>query len=120
MATMDIIKLAGGSPANFLDVGGGASADQIKNAFRILLADTDVKAVLINIFGGILRCDILAEGVIAAVRELDVKVPVVVRMKGNNEETGRKMLAESGLNFETADGMTEAAEKVVAAAGGAA
>ena len=120
MATMDIIKLSGGSPANFLDVGGGASADQIKNAFRILLADTDVKAVLINIFGGILRCDILAEGVIAAVRELDVKVPVVVRMKGNNEETGRKMLAESGLNFETADGMTEAAEKVVAAAGGAA
>jgi len=120
MATMDIIKLAGGSPANFLDVGGGASADQIKNAFRILLADADVQAVLINIFGGILRCDILAEGVIAAVRELDVKVPVVVRMKGNNEETGRKMLAESGLNFETADDMTEAAGKVVAAAGGAA
>ena len=120
MATMDIIKLAGGSPANFLDVGGGATADQIKNAFRILLADDDVKAVLINIFGGILRCDILAEGVIAAVRELDVKVPVVVRMKGNKEETGRKMLAESGLNFDTADGMTEAAGKVVAAAGGAA
>jgi succinyl-CoA synthetase beta subunit len=119
MATMDIIKLAGGSPANFLDVGGGATADQIKNAFRILLADADVKAVLINIFGGILRCDILAEGVIAAVRDLDVKVPVVVRMKGNNEETGRKMLAESGLNFETADDMTEAAGKVVAAAGGA-
>ena len=119
MATMDIIKLAGGSPANFLDVGGGANADQIKNAFRILLADTDVQAVLINIFGGILRCDILAEGVIAAVRELDVKVPVVVRMKGNNEEKGRKMLAESGLNFETADDMTEAADKVVAAAGGA-
>jgi succinyl-CoA synthetase beta subunit len=119
MATMDIIKLAGGSPANFLDVGGGATADQIKNAFRILLADDDVKAVLINIFGGILRCDILAEGVIAAVRDLDVKVPVVVRMKGNNEETGRKMLAESGLNFETADGMKEAAGKVVVAAGGA-
>jgi succinyl-CoA synthetase beta subunit len=119
MATMDIIKLAGGSPANFLDVGGGATADQIKNAFRILLADDDVKAVLINIFGGILRCDILAEGVIAAVRDLDVKVPVVVRMKGNNEETGQKMLAESGLNFETADDMTEAAGKVVAAAGGA-
>ncbi|MEE9197368.1 MAG: ADP-forming succinate--CoA ligase subunit beta [bacterium] len=120
MATMDIIKLAGGSPANFLDVGGGASADQIKNAFRILLADTDVGAVLINIFGGILRCDILAEGVIAAVRDLDVKVPVVVRLKGNNERKGRKMLQESGLNFDTADGMTEAAEKVVqAAAGGA-
>jgi len=119
MATMDIIKLAGGSPANFLDVGGGASADQIKNAFRILLADRDVRAVLINIFGGILRCDVLAEGVIAAVRDLHVEVPVVVRMKGNNEEKGRAMLKESGLNFATADGMTEAAEKVVRAAGGA-
>jgi succinyl-CoA synthetase beta subunit len=118
MATMDIIKLAGGSPANFLDVGGGASADQIKNAFRILLADRDVRAVLINIFGGILRCDVLAEGVIAAVRDLQVKVPVVVRMKGNNEEKGRAMLGESGLDFDTADGMTEAAEKVVRAAGG--
>ena len=119
MATMDIIKLAGGAPANFLDVGGGATADQIKNAFRILLADSDVKAVLINIFGGILRCDVLAEGVIAAVRDLSVKVPVVVRMKGNNEDKGRAMLKESGLNFETADGMTEAAEAVVRAAGGA-
>ena len=88
MATMDIIKLAGGSPANFLDVGGGANAEQIKNAFRILLADRDVRAVLINIFGGILRCDVLAEGVIAAVRDLGVKVPMVVRMKGNNEERG--------------------------------
>jgi succinyl-CoA synthetase beta subunit len=120
MATMDIIKLAGGSPANFLDVGGGASADQIRNAFRILLADPDVRAVLINIFGGILRCDVLAEGVIAAVRDLQVKVPVVVRMKGNNEEKGRQMLRESGLNFTTADGMTEAAEKVVGAAKGGA
>ena len=101
MATMDIIKLAGGSPANFLDVGGGASADQISNAFRILLADHDVRAVLINIFGGILRCDVFAEGVIAAVRDLSVKVPVVVRMKGNNEENGRQMLKESGLNFAT-------------------
>jgi len=119
MATMDIIKLAGGAPANFLDVGGGASADQIKNAFRILLADADVRAVLINIFGGILRCDVLAEGVIAAVRDLSVKVPVVVRMKGNNEERGRKMLRDSGLNFETADTMTEAADAVVRAAGGA-
>jgi succinyl-CoA synthetase beta subunit len=118
MATMDIIKLAGGSPANFLDVGGGASADQIKNAFRILLADSDVRAVLINIFGGILRCDVLAEGVIAAVRDLHVNVPVVVRMKGNNEEQGRKMLQESGLNFDTADDMTTAAAKVTAAAGG--
>jgi succinyl-CoA synthetase beta subunit len=119
MATMDIIKLAGGSPANFLDVGGGASADQIKNAFRILLADKDVKAVLINIFGGILRCDVLAEGVIAAVRDLHVGVPVVVRMKGNNEDKGQKMLQESGLNFETADDMTTAAAKVVSAAAGA-
>jgi succinyl-CoA synthetase beta subunit len=119
MATMDIIKLAGGSPANFLDVGGGATADQIKNAFRILLADKDVRAVLINIFGGILRCDVLAEGVIAAVRDLRVQVPVVVRMKGNNEDKGQKMLQESGLNFDTADDMTTAAAKVVRAAGGA-
>jgi succinyl-CoA synthetase beta subunit len=118
MATMDIIKLAGGSPANFLDVGGGANAEQIRNAFRILLADADVKAVLINIFGGILRCDVLAEGVIAAVRELGVKVPVVIRMKGNNEEKGKAMLRDSGLNFLTADDMTEAARRVVAAARG--
>src|SRR4030095_9901608 len=116
MATMDIIKLAGGSPANFLDVGGGASADQIRHAFRILLADPEVKAVLINIFGGILRCDVLAEGVIAAVRDLGVKVPVVIRMKGNNEEKGKQMLRESGLNFLTADAMNEAAKKVVSAA----
>ena len=119
MATMDIIKLAGGSPANFLDVGGGANADQISNAFRILLADPDVRAVLINIFGGILRCDVLAEGVIAAVRELGVKVPVVIRMKGNNEEKGKAMLRDSGLNFTTADDMSEAAQRVVAAAKGA-
>ena len=119
MATMDIIKLAGGSPANFLDVGGGANADQIRSAFHILLEDTDVKAVLINIFGGILRCDVLAEGVIAAVRDLHVEVPVVVRMKGNNEAEGRAMLAASGLEFQTAEEMTEAARKVVAAAGGA-
>jgi succinyl-CoA synthetase beta subunit len=117
MATMDIIKLAGGSPANFLDVGGGANADQIRNAFRILLADPEVKAVLINIFGGILLCDVLAEGVIAAVRDLGVKVPVVIRMKGNNEEKGKAMLRESGLNFATAEDMTDAARKVVAAAG---
>jgi len=100
-------------------VGGGATADQIKNAFRILLADKDVRAVLINIFGGILRCDVLAEGVIAAVRDLHVEVPVVVRMKGNNEDKGRKMLEESGLNFDTADDMTTAATKIVRAAGGA-
>jgi succinyl-CoA synthetase beta subunit len=120
MATMDIIKLAGGSPANFLDVGGGANAEQIRNAFRILMTDVDVKAVLINIFGGILRCDVLAEGVIAAVRDLNVKVPVVIRMKGNNEERGKQMLRDSGLNFATADDMKEAAKKVVHAAGGAA
>ena len=118
MATMDIIKLAGGSPANFLDVGGGASADQIRNAFRILLGDKEVRAVLINIFGGILRCDVLAEGVIAAVRDLHVAVPVVVRMKGNNEEKGKEMLRASGLNFIPVDDMTQAARKVVAAAGG--
>ena len=119
MATMDIIKLAGGSPANFLDVGGGANAEQIRNAFRILMQDRDVKAVLINIFGGILRCDVLAEGVIAAVKELKVEAPVVVRMKGNKETEGKEMLRTSGLNFTTADNMTEAAQKVVSAAGGA-
>jgi succinyl-CoA synthetase beta subunit len=118
MATMDIIKLAGGNPANFLDVGGGANAEQIRNAFRILLADPEVKAVLINIFGGILRCDMLAEGVIAAVRDLNVQIPVVIRMKGNNEERGKEMLRQSGLNFITADEMGDAARKVVAAAGG--
>ena len=117
MATMDIIKLAGGEPANFLDVGGGANAEQIRNAFKILLADKNVRAVLINIFGGILRCDVLAQGVIAAVQELDVKVPIVIRMEGTNVEQGKQMLAESGLNFQNADGMGDAAEKVVAAAG---
>jgi succinyl-CoA synthetase beta subunit len=114
MATMDIIKLAGGEPANFLDVGGGANAEQIKNAFRILMSDTSVKAVLINIFGGILRCDVLAEGVIAAVRDLGVPVPIVIRMEGTNVEQGKQMLRDSGLNFTTADTMSEAAERVVA------
>jgi succinyl-CoA synthetase beta subunit len=116
MATMDIIKLAGGEPANFLDVGGGANAEQIKNAFRILMADTHVKAVLINIFGGILRCDVLAAGVIAAVKELGVPVPIVIRMEGTNVEEGKRMLRESGLNFTTADSMGEAADRVVALA----
>jgi len=116
MATMDIIKYAGGSPANFLDVGGGANADQIRNAFRILLSDTNVKAILINIFGGILRCDTLANGVVAAARELDVKIPIVIRMEGTNVELGREILADSGLNFTVADGMKDAADKVVAAA----
>src|SRR5262245_5122576 len=118
MATMDSIKLAGGMPANFLDVGGGANAEQIRNAFKILMADKNVKAVLINIFGGILRCDVLAAGVIAAVHELGVPVPIVIRMKGTNVEEGKRMLAESGLNFTTADTMNEAAEKVVALAAG--
>jgi succinyl-CoA synthetase beta subunit len=116
MATMDIIKLAGGEPANFLDVGGGANAEQIKNAFRILMSDKNVKAVLINIFGGILRCDVLAAGVIAAVKELGVPVPIVIRMEGTNVEQGKAMLRESGLNFTTADTMGEAADKVVALA----
>jgi len=114
MATMDIIKLAGGEPANFLDVGGGANAEQIRNAFKILMSDKSVKAVLINIFGGILRCDVLAEGVIAAVKELGVPVPIVIRMEGTNVELGKQMLKESGLNFTTADAMDEAAKKVVA------
>jgi len=113
MATMDIVKYAGGSPANFLDVGGGANAEQIKNAFRILLSDKAVKAVLINIFGGILRCDTLATGVVAAARDLSVKVPIVIRMEGTNVELGRQILMESGFNFTVADGMRDAAEKVV-------
>ena len=117
MATMDIIKLAGGEPANFLDVGGGANAEQIRNAFKILMSDTHVKAVLINIFGGILRCDVLAEGVIAAVKELGVRVPIVIRMEGTNVEKGKQMLRDSGLNFTTADAMDEAAEKVVLSGG---
>jgi succinyl-CoA synthetase beta subunit len=116
MATMDIIKYAGGQPANFLDVGGGANAEQIKNAFRILLSDKSVKAILINIFGGILRCDVLANGVIAAARELEFTIPVVVRMEGTNVELGQQLLKDSGLNFTVADGMKDAAEKVVRSA----
>ncbi len=117
MATMDIIKLAGGEPANFLDVGGGANAEQIRNAFKILMSDKNVKAVLINIFGGILRCDVLAQGVIAAVKELGVPVPIVIRMEGTNVEEGKRLLRESGMNFATADSMGEAATKVVQLAG---
>jgi succinyl-CoA synthetase beta subunit len=116
MATMDIIKLAGGEPANFLDVGGGANAEQIRNAFKILMSDKSVKAVLINIFGGILRCDVLAAGVIAAVMDLGVPVPIVIRMEGTNVEQGKAMLAQSGLNFTTADTMSDAASTVVALA----
>jgi succinyl-CoA synthetase beta subunit len=118
MATMDIIKYAGGSPANFLDVGGGASADQVKNAFRILMSDPAVKAVFINIFGGILRCDVLATGVVAAAKDLHLTVPVVVRMEGTNVEAGQQILRESGLNFTIADGMKDGAQKVVSLARG--
>ncbi|HET9218220.1 MAG TPA: ADP-forming succinate--CoA ligase subunit beta [Terriglobia bacterium] len=117
MATMDIIKLAGGSPANFLDVGGGASAQQVESAFRILLSDPGVKAVLINIFGGIMRCDVVASGVVQAAKNIGVKVPIVVRLEGTNVEQGQEILRTSGLNFIVADGMKDAAEKVVAAAG---
>jgi succinyl-CoA synthetase beta subunit len=119
MATMDIIKYTGGSPANFPDVGGGATADQVKNAFHILLSDPEVRAVFINIFGGILRCDVLATGVVAAAKDLHVKIPIVVRMEGTNVERGQQILRESGLNFTIADGMKDGAQKVVALAGGA-
>jgi succinyl-CoA synthetase beta subunit len=117
MATMDIIKLAGGEPANFLDVGGGASQERVENAFRILLGDENVEAVLINIFGGIVRCDMVARGVVEAARKLKVTRPIVVRLEGTNVEEGQRVLRESGLNFLVADGMKDAAEKVVAAAG---
>ena len=119
MATMDIIKYAGGSPANFLDVGGGASADQVKSAFKILMSDPAVRAVFINIFGGILRCDVLATGVVAAAKDLHLNVPIVVRMEGTNVEQGQQILRDSGLNFTIADGMKDGAQKVVALAGGA-
>jgi succinyl-CoA synthetase beta subunit len=116
MATMDIIKLAGGSPANFLDVGGGASTEQVKNAFTILISDPHVKAVLINIFGGIMRCDIVAQGVVEAAKTLQLKVPVVVRLEGTNVEKGQEILRSSGLRLVVADGMKDAASKVVALA----
>ena len=116
MATMDIIKLAGGEPANFLDVGGGASQERVEAAFRILLADSHVKAVLINIFGGIVRCDMVARGVVEAARNLGIKVPVVVRLEGTNVEEGQRVIRESELNFTVAKGMKDAAEKVVALA----
>ncbi len=117
MTTMDIIKLAGGKPANFLDVGGGANVEQIANAFRILMADKNVKAVFINIFGGILRCDRLANGLIEAAKMVEIKVPVVVRMEGTNVEEGKRILAESGLNFITAEDMWDGAKKAVELAG---
>jgi succinyl-CoA synthetase beta subunit len=119
MSTMDIIKLSGGSPANFLDVGGGASAEQVKNAFKILVKDPSVKGVFINIFGGILRCDVLASGVVAAAKELNLKLPVVVRMEGTNVEKGQEILRDSGLGLTIANDMKDGAQKVVALAKGA-
>ena len=117
MATMDIIKLAGGEPANFLDVGGGASQERVEAAFRILLADENVRAVLINIFGGIVRCDMVARGVVGAANNLGLQLPVVVRLEGTNVEEGQRVIRESGLNFTVANGMQDAAEKVVGLAG---
>ncbi len=116
MGTMDIVKLHGGQPANFLDVGGGATKERVVEAFKIILSDTAVKAVFINIFGGIVRCDMIAEGVIGAVKEVGVKVPVVVRLQGNNAELGAKVLQESGLNIIADTDLTGAAKQVVAAA----
>jgi succinyl-CoA synthetase beta subunit len=116
MATMDIIKLAGGAPANFLDVGGGADVAKVTAAFKILLADPGVKAVLVNIFGGIMKCDVIAEGIIAAAKEVGLSLPLVVRLEGTNVELGRKMLAGSGLAITNAEGMADAAAKVVKAA----
>ena len=120
MGTMDIVALHGGFPANFLDVGGGATKERVSEAFKIILSDDNVKAVLINIFGGIVRCDLIAEGVIGAVEEIGVEVPVVVRLEGNNSELGRKVLADSGLNIIAATSLTDAAQQAVKAAGGAA
>jgi succinyl-CoA synthetase beta subunit len=120
MGTMDIVALHGGFPANFLDVGGGATKERVSEAFKIILSDDKVKAVLINIFGGIVRCDLIAEGVIGAVQEIGVSVPVVVRLEGNNAELGRKVLADSGLNIIAATSLTDAAQQAVKAAGGAA
>jgi len=116
MATMDMIKVSGGSPANFLDVGGGASTEQVTNAFRLIVSDPNVKAILVNIFGGIMRCDVIAQGVVEAVKVLGLKVPLVVRQEGTNVEKGKEILAASKLNIITASDMKDAAEKVVAAA----
>ena len=113
MATMDIIKHYGGSPANFLDVGGGATEEQVENAFRILVSDDAVKAILVNIFGGIMKCDVIATGIVNAARKLDMKVPLVVRLEGTNVEQGKQILADSGLALEPADSLAQAAEKIV-------
>ena len=118
MATMDIIKLTGGEPANFLDVGGGTTAEKVAEAFKIIVSDDKLKAILVNIFGGIVRCDLIAEGVISAVKEVGIKVPVVVRLEGTNVDAGKQMLAQSGLDILSADNLADAAEKVVSAAGG--
>ncbi len=118
MATMDLIKLHGGEPANFLDVGGGTTADKVAEAFKLILSDKNVKAILVNIFGGIVRCDLIAEGIINAVREVGISIPVVVRLEGTNVEKGRELLKHSGLKIVTADGLTDAAQRVVAAAAG--
>jgi succinyl-CoA synthetase beta subunit len=116
MATMDIIKLYGGSPANFLDVGGGASTEKVTEAFKIMLRSPQLKAILVNIFGGIMKCDVIAEGVVAAARQVSLKVPLVVRLEGTNVELGKKILAESGLPIISGTNMADAAQKVVAAA----
>jgi succinyl-CoA synthetase beta subunit len=117
MATMDIVKLHGGNPANFLDVGGGATKERVTEAFKIILSDENVKAILVNIFGGIVRCDLIADGIIGAVSEVGTSLPVVVRLEGNNAELGAKKLKESGLNIIAAESFTDAAIKVVKAAG---
>jgi succinyl-CoA synthetase beta subunit len=119
MATMDTIKLFGGEPANFLDVGGGATTEKVTEAFKLMLRNPKLGAILVNIFGGIMRCDVIAEGVVAASRAVHLKVPLVVRMKGTNEQLGKKILADSGLPIISADTMAEAAQKVIAAASGA-
>jgi succinyl-CoA synthetase beta subunit len=116
MATMDIVKLHGGEPANFLDVGGGATAERVSKAFKLILSGENIRAILVNIFGGIVRCDLIAEGVITAVKEVGLSIPVVVRLQGTNVEAGRQMLADSGMNIVAADDLTDAAKKVVSAA----
>jgi succinyl-CoA synthetase beta subunit len=120
MATMDIIKLYGSEPANFLDVGGGASKEQVMNAFKILLSDPKVEGILVNIFGGIMRCDIIAEGIVAAAKEMAIEAPLVVRLEGTNVEVGKKILSDSGLAIIPADNLADAAEKIVAQVKGAA
>jgi succinyl-CoA synthetase beta subunit len=115
MATMDLIKLHGGEPANFLDVGGGATSQRVSDAFKLILSNENVKAILVNIFGGIVRCDLIAEGVIAAIKEVGVEVPVIVRLEGTNVEKGLELLAQRGLDITTAEDLTDAAKQAVAA-----